>query len=540
MSRVLQSDGTAIGSDINHNVNSGNNNSANSNSASIANNVSAAALNANVITVFEHQRLTANDFAQVADFHWLMTQELAVFSIKRQQGQWQLKVGHYIGIILLPSGMSLEILPKLMAKTSSKHNPQQPYGLAKSNDINQTRQWVQCMLADLTSSHDKNKLPNTKNFGQFSNQLAALPTTKALPLSDWLIAKFLQRLVHYQPTKHYQAQIHNQAALQGRLLIKEQLRHNCMQPHKFVCESSVLSQEMLCNRLIKSALNLLAPLLSASTSLPSLQLWQKIPALNRHELQRLRALYQQAKRQLALQPLSRQQLQAAQQLVDLAYWLLQQFAAHTGNGIKPRTSVNQSASQPRLCLLVDMNQAFEQWASLCIAKMFQQTDLAYKPLFQAQRVWLHDAKGRACLSIRPDLLIYKSAHVQTEPNLKALDEDDVKSEKHTSACSPQSGHYSHVIDIKWKHLPHAGAISAGDAYQLSSYAQAYHTEQGWLVYPVQDDSRQPILLKQQAYNDADNDKRHEKSVKHTKLWLIPFNVLSRTINGGLLPDLNVV
>ncbi|WP_296191160.1 MULTISPECIES: McrC family protein [unclassified Psychrobacter] len=534
MSRILQPEGTAIGSHINHNVNSGN-----SNSASIANNVNAAALNANVITVFEHQRLTAHDFAHVADFHWLMAQEFAVFSIKRQQGQWQLKVGHYIGVILLPSGMTLEILPKLMAKTSSKHNHQHPYGLAKSNDINQTRQWVQDMLADLTSSHDKNKLPNTKNFGQVSSLLAALPT-KTLPLSDWLLAQFLQRLAHYQPTKHYQARIHNQAALQGRLLIKEQLRHNCMQPHKFICESSVLSQEMLCNRLIKSALVLLNPLLSASMSLPLLQLWRQVAVLSRYELQRLESFYQQAKRQLALQPLSRQQLQAAQQLLDLAYWLLQQSDAHTGNGIKPQTLAKQNTAQPRLCLLIDMNQAFEQWASLRIAKMFQQTDLAYQPLFQAQRVWLHDAKGQACLSIRPDLLIYKSAQVQTEPNLKALDEDAVKPESHTSACSQLSAHYSHVIDIKWKHLPHAGAISASDAYQLSSYAQAYHAEQGWLVYPVQDNRIQPILLKQQAYNDVDNDKSHEKSVKYTELWLIPFNVLSGTINGGLLPDLNVV
>ena len=536
MSRVLQSDNKAIGSHINHNVNSGN-----SNSASIANNVSAAALSANIITVFEHQRLTAHDFVHVADFHWLMAQEFAVFSIKRQQGQWQLKVGHYIGIILLPSGMSLEILPKLIAKTSSKHNSSQPYGLAKTNDINQTRQWVQNMLADLTSSsHDKNKLPNTKNFGQFSNQLAALPTTKAMSLSDWLIAQFLQRLTHYQPTKHYQAQIHNQAALQGRLLIKEQLRHNSMQPHKFVCESSVLSQEMLCNRLIKSALNLLTPLSPPSMTLSALQQWRQVAGLSRYELQRLESFYQQAKRQLALQPLSRQQLQAAQQLLDLAYWLLQQCDAHTGNGIKPQTLAKLNAAQPRLCLLIDMNQAFEQWASLRIAAQFQQIDLAYKPLFQAQRVWLHDVKGQACLSIRPDLLIYKSAHLQTGPNIKALGEDDVKSETHTSACSPQSGNYSHVIDIKWKHLPHAGAISAGDAYQLSSYAQAYHAEQGWLVYPVQDDSRQPILLQQQAYNDADNDKSYKKPSNHAKLWLIPFNVLTGKVNGDLLPDLNVV
>ena len=522
MSRVLQSEGKAIGSSI-----------------SITNNVNAAALDANIIKVFEHQRLTARDFAHVTDFHWLMAQEFAVFSIKRQQGQWQLKVGHYIGVILLPSGMTLEILPKLIANNPTDY--QQPYNVSKSNDINQTRQWVQNMLADLTSSsHDKNKLPNTKNLGQFSTQLAALPI-KVLPLSDWLIALFLQRLAHYQPTKHYEVQIHNQAALQGRLLIKEQLRHNSMQPHKFVCESSVMSQEMLSNRLIKSALVLLTPLFPASTLLPSLQQWQQVSELNRYERQRIETFYRQAKRQLALQPLSRQQLQAAQQLLDLAYWLLQQSAPHTGNAIDPRTSGNHNPSQPRLCLLIDMNQAFEQWASQRIAKMFQQTNSAYKPMFQMQSVWLNDAEGQACLSIRPDLLIYKAA--------AAADNDDtqlISSQTQNQGdieISERSDHYSHVIDMKWKHLAHAGAISANDAYQLTSYAQAYRAEQVWLVYPVQDNSRQPVELRQRAYDKGDStDCRKTANIQSNpaRLWLIPFNVISGNINGGLLPDLNVV
>ncbi|WP_296244087.1 MULTISPECIES: McrC family protein [unclassified Psychrobacter] len=523
MSRVLQSDSKAIGSNVNSGVNS----------ASIANNVNATTRDAHIITVFEHQRLTTRDFVHLSDFHWLMAQEFSVFSIKRQQGQWQLKVGHYIGVILLPSGMTLEILPKLITKSPTNHNQQQ-YESTKANDINQTRRWVQDMLADLTNRNQaKNKLLNVKNLGQFSPQLAALPT-KALPLSDWLIAQFLQCLAHYQPTKHYQTQIQNQAALQGRLLIKEQLRFNSMKPHKFVCESSVLSQEMLSNRLIKSALVLLTPLLSPSKSLLALQLWQKISTLNRHELQRLELLYKQAKRQLALQPLSRQQLQAAQQLLDLAYWLLQQSDAHTGNGIKPQTLAKQNAAQPRLCLLIDMNQAFEQWASQRIADQFQQIDLAYKPLFQTQRVWLRDIAGQACLSIRPDLLIYKAA------DDKAINKATVGFSSHKSFHSRQSGNYSHVIDIKWKHLPHAGAISASDAYQLTSYAQTYHAEQGWLVYPVQDDSKQPILLKQQAYDDADAHTVRNKQSSPAKLWLIPFNVVTGTVNGDLLPDLNVV
>lgn len=527
MSRTLQSEGKAIGSSAN--------------GANSTNSVNTTTIDTHIITVFEHQRLTARDFVHVADFHWLMAQEYAVFSIKRQQGQWQLKVGHYIGVILLPSGMTLEILPKLMAKTSSKHNPQQPYDSAKSSAINQTRQWVQDMLADLTnSSPSKNKLPNTKNLGQFSNQLAALPLT-ALPLSDWLIAQFLQRLSHYRPTKHYQAQIHNQAALQGRLLIKEQLRHNSMQPHKFVCESSVLSQEMLSNRLIKSALVLLAPLFSASP--PSLQQWQQVAVLSRYELQRLELLYQQAKRQLALQPLSRQQLQAAQQLLDLAYWLLQQSDAHTGNSIDPNPSVSLNPSQPRLCLLIDMNQAFEQWTSQRIVTMFQQVNLAYKPLFQKQSVWLNDAEGRACLSIRPDLLIYKAA-ADNGDYLglgQKQNQDDIEVSESESADDYNLGHYSHVIDMKWKHLAHAGAISANDAYQLTSYAQAYRAEQVWLVYPVQDDIRQPVELRQQAYNEStDRSKTPDRQSNPARLWLIPFNVITGKINGGLLPDVNVV
>ena len=232
------------------------------------------ALVANVITVFEHQRLTAHDFAHVSDFHWLMAQEFAVFTIKRKQGQWQLKVGHHIGIILLPSGMTLELLPKLNQST-------------QYNNIAQTRHWVQGMLSDLTrlDARQSRKLPSMKNLGQFSDQSMPL-SVEAPPLSDWLLEQFLQRLVHYQPTQNYQAQINNQSSLQGRLLIKEQLRYNSMQPHKFVCERSVLSQDMLANRLIKSALLYLMPLLSQSSqSMCStlLQPWRPLSGLSRQE-----------------------------------------------------------------------------------------------------------------------------------------------------------------------------------------------------------------------------------------------------------------
>lgn len=532
MSRVLQSDVNVIGANV-----TGVNHASTANTASV-NAVNTNALDTHTITVFEHQRLTAHDFVQVSDFQWLMAQEFSVFSIKRKQGQWQLKVGHYIGVILLPSGMTLEILPKLMAKDVAHHAQHQhhPYKSDQpSDDIKQTRHWVQGMLSDLINSHEHShsKFPNTKNLGQLSNQLTALPLA-ALPLSDWLIEQFLQRLAQYQPTKHYQTQIDNQASLQGRLLIKEQLRHNNMQPHKFVCESSVLSQDMLVNRLIKSALVLLTPLLT-TLNLPqpilSFRVWQPISALSHYERQRLESIYTQAKRQLAMQPLQRQQKQAAEQLMDLAYWLLQQSNTGTGNGLESPSSFNHKSSQPRLCLLIDMNQAFEQWASLRIASMFQQASVNYKPAFQAQSVWLNDARGQACLSIRPDLLIYKAASASEI----FQSQEDTEGVSKNEASGSYAGSYSHVIDIKWKHLTHAAAISASDAYQLTSYAQAYQAGQVWLVYPVQDDERQPVVLSQQTYRDS----RIEGKAP-AQLWLIPFNVISGTINSGLLPELNVV
>ncbi|MGO2733369.1 MULTISPECIES: McrC family protein [unclassified Psychrobacter] len=470
----------------------------------------------NVITVFEHQRLTTADFLQVTDFHWLMTQEFSVFSIKRKQGQWQLKVGHYIGVILLPSGMILEILPKLSQST-------------QNSNLIQTRQWVQAMLSDLIDSSDRiaNKLPSTKNLGQVSNQHSVLPIA-TLPLSDWLSMQFLQRLIPHQPTKHYQSQTHNQASLQGRLLVKEQLRQNSMHPHKFICESSILSQDMQSNRLIKSALALLSPLVSTSTVPKSVQAWHSISVLSQAELQRLDTMYHQAQQQLAVLPLQINKLQALQQLVNLAYWLLQQSNSTAGYIIDPNKAFKQNLSRPRLCLLIDMNQAFEQWASQRIASMFRQVSSNYKPLYQAQSIWLSDLEGQACLSIRPDLLIYK-------PSINTDIYQDRSDTANTSTISV-SGSYSHVIDIKWKALSHAADISASDAYQLTSYAQAYQARQVWLVYPIQGDDRQVIALSQRSLHGQDVDVHRDI----TQLWLVPFNVLTGKVNKGLIPDWNGV
>lgn len=451
-----------------------------------------------VMSVFEHQRLSVQDFAYASDFMWLMAQELPVFTIKRQRGHWQLKVGHYIGVILLPSNISLEILPKTVASAKSVLSEQQ---------IAETRQWVAQMLSTLIYAN--NKLPASKHFGQVSSQLTPLPL-QSLPLSQWLIEQFLQLVASCQPSQHYQTKVQNQAALQGKLLIKEQLRRNSYQPHKLVSEVSTLSTQMLSNRLIKSALQLVQPLVTTVMPPKYLLAWRAIEALNTYELRQLDTLYSQAKQQLSYQPLAAQQLQGAQRLLAFAYWLLKTQASTIPAGSvlhEPDSQLHATThlAPLRLCLLLNMNQAFEQWASLTIAQSFIKRKAGYQPYYQAQHVWLQDSLGQTRLSMRPDLLIY-----------------------HHQYCS-------HVIDIKWKALRSANELSATDAYQLSSYAQAYQAKQVWLVYPVQDKNLRPIALHRQldkrfnAQNSNLFKTDSESREASATLWLVPFNILT----GGI-------
>ena len=480
------------------------------------------------MTVVEHQRLTVDDFLQTADFEWLMAQEFVIFTIKRHRGQWQLKVGHYIGIVLLPSGIILEILPKVIGSTNSVGQmPSPKSGAPDTTDTTDTtlatRDWVQRMLSDLTHLAN-DKRPDSKHFGHISAHVESL-SESTLPLSQWLVQHFLQRLMGYQPHQQYQQQVHNQSALQGRLLIKEQLHHNQhKQLHKFVCEISVLSTDIVSNRFIKSALILLAPLISHPMKATLSALWQSITPLTAYDRQHLELLYPQAKRQLACQPLRQQALQSAQQLLDLAYWLLQQSTLDAGNSLNMQT-MSPPSSPPRLCLLIDMNQAFEQWATERIATWFSDRPTHYRPTYQSQSVWLRDIDGQPCLSIRPDLLIHRLAH---EAHRYPMDAENIE---HDSTPLDVS-QVSHVIDIKWKPLAHAGALAASDAYQLMSYAQAYAAEQVWLVYPVIGTKSKPIAIKPHSLTSLLDRDANQPISSEVTLWLIPFNVLTGAINGA--------
>lgn len=187
-----------------------------------------------------------------------------------------------------------------------------------------------------------------------------------------------------------------------------------------------------------------------------------------------------------------------------------------------------------------MNQAFEQWATQRVAALFAQVLVDGKPRYQtfcqSREVWLSDESGQACLSMQPDLLVYDTA-----ASSDTLDTGDIVNHKpynhktynHKTPIhrAAEKRHCSHVIDIKWKHLSHSRDISASDAYQLTSYAQAYQAQQVWLVYPVTDSTHQAVALRQPLQSELSN---------HATLWLMPFNILTGRLNSDLPKDFNIV
>lgn len=303
------------------------------------------------IITFEHANLTQADFPIATDFDWLIEQNFDVFQIGRKYHQWQLKVRHYIGVIGLPSGYQLEILPKIGGQA----------------DILQTRQWLQTMLTEIWHSLTPKTLPNLAK---------QTPINPQLPLNDWLNQQFWQHFATYQPNQRYQRFEQNQNFLQGKLLVKQQLQHNHHQPHKFFHQSENFAFDTACNRLVKTTLQCLG------TNHPLSHEWHGVQTILPNVYH---STFQQAQQEL--QALPNIIAQQNYDFINFCYSLLT-FYQGAGQG----ESTKQS-------LLINMQFAFEKWVSYRLTQQFDKANTEIIEQF-AQPLTLNNQ-----LTIKPDLVI---------------------------------------------------------------------------------------------------------------------------------------
>lgn len=498
-----------------------------------------------ILTVYEHQVLTAADFDLASDFTWLLEQDFEVFTPSRKQGQWCLSVRQYIGVVRLPSGTLLEILPKIAQPSSQESAVRQNLQAVANPHLQATRAWVQRMLSTINSANANIINAATlrpKHLSQLSSQLQEHSST-TLPLSEWLLAEFVELLAQYEPLRQYASHEQNSSSLQGKLLIKQQLQHNSHQPHRFYSEVTQLAQTTLSNRFIKQAWQLVAGIVlgpnsasplslsqSVSVSVPTALLaptvppldteqnqslrarahylqsrWQAIERLTGQECQRLAHCYNEALKEIHKAPIAPAKKQIGQQLLALAYWVLSTNTElqSAGSGIQDssNTALANRTNNLQLSLFINMHHAFEAWVSITLAQQFQERDPSYQLQTQPQQAWLVDDAGTPCVTVVPDLYVSYQQHP------------------------------SHIVDMKWKAIRSSRDISANDAYQLAAYAQAYQVDKVWLVYPVS----QPDLAEGLAANSLEasitKTLKAETDINNSDLHLQPSKLISR-INTG--------
>lgn len=312
-----------------------------------------------IITTFEHATLTQFDFPIATDFNWLLEQNFDVFQIGRKHHQWQLKVRHYIGVIGLPSGFQLEILPKIGGQA----------------DILQTRQWLQTMLTEIWHSLTPKTLPNLAK---------QTPINPQLPLNDWLNQQFWQRFATYQPNQRYQRFEQNQNFLQGKLLVKQQLQHNHHQPHKFFHQSENFANDTDCNRLVKTTLQYLGTNHSLS------HYWHGVQTILPNGYH---STFQQAQQELHALPTA-----IAQQNLDFISFCYSLLTLQQASG------QGQSHSQT---LLINMQFAFEKWVSYRLTQQFKNATVL--------------EQYSQALTVNHELMIKPDVVIKSENAIKVID-----------------------------------------------------------------------------------------------------------------------
>ena len=143
------------------------------------------------------------------------------------------RVRHLVGSACLPCGITLEVLPKIMAN-----------GDADAQRRALRRMWS--FAADLATRSDR-----------ASADLEA----ERQPLHKWLAMRFLDELdllIRRGLRAHYVEHEDNLTTLRGRLLVQQNMRANALAPYRFFCRHEQFSLDRPENRLIRSALRKLA------------------------------------------------------------------------------------------------------------------------------------------------------------------------------------------------------------------------------------------------------------------------------------------
>lgn len=273
---------------------------------------------------------------------------------------------NYVGVICLPCGDQIEILPKTHRKSIHAESDES-ISRNRSNLIKMLKatQYLPGKVAD-NASLDMAKMP----------------------LLDVFIQLFLQEvslLIKRGVARQYETHESNEPFIKGRILVSQQIRHNLVNKHHHFIAFDELTTNRPENRLIKSAL-----------------LWslKRVTAKTQHLCRELLFHFEEVTSSKAIWQ-------------DLNSWQRGRHFSHY-EAIRPwiemifkdqsPTSVNGSKSM--LSILFPMERVFEDYVPLCLKKQFKEKGYVINTQNRSKNLVKYGANNeKELFQLRPDLHI---------------------------------------------------------------------------------------------------------------------------------------
>ena len=328
-----------------------------------------------------------------------------------------ISVNNYVGLIQIRSGYQIQVLPKIDLG-------------ADPDDGNAVTKRVFLRM-----------LRSMKDFpGKVFND-ADLKMDR-MNLYELFINMYIQEvrvLVLHGIKSSYVSQMDNLRVYKGKLVIKEQIRHNAAHRERFFVQYDDYSPNRAENRLIKSTL---LKLQGISTSFE-----------NQKEIRQLLMFFEM------VEPSVNYAKDFSKVVIDRNtkdYGLIMQWSRVF---LLNRSFTTFSGKNSARALLFPMEKVFESYTAQQLRKVL--SDLDWEISCQDKGYYLFDSPRQ--FALRPDIVITR---------------DDGS---------------TIILDTKWKILTDQPSINYGisqaDMYQMYAYSKKYRTPEVWLIYPVNPEMR---------------------------------------------------
>ena len=343
-----------------------------------------------------------------------------VFSRKRNG---DLAASNYVGVLTTRRHTVIEILPKI------------DFGDHGDTDHRETKKHFLGMLRSYRGLRRAAQLPES-----------SIREMRRFPMLEVFIRQFLENLrilVRGGLARRYVSVEENLPHLRGRILFREQIRHNLTNQARFFVAHDELSVNRPANRLIRKALTMLGPQVQSSE--------------NRQLLRELRAAFADVP-------------QTANAHADWKKHSVDRSMRHyapvmqwVGMFLFRYGLTTFAGRHANLSLLFPMEQVFEDF----VTDSFRRHQARYTVGAQGPRKYLATFKDRDAFAMAPDITLRRGKRI---------------------VC---------ILDAKWKRINARATdrkhdIDQADMYQLYAYGKRYECNAVALIYPRNENFMLPL------------------------------------------------